>query len=112
MDSCDRNAAEGVFGTTKTAYGLDHVIAHLQETAVRVIQETAVRVIAVALPRFNLSRSLRASLALFSLLILLIVSLWLWSRVYVRMNKTCRLTNRKVLSFRCIDIYIDQTCLS
>lgn len=104
MDSCDRNAAEGVFGTTKTAYGLDHVIAHLQETAVRVI--------AVALPRFNLSRSLRASLALFSLLILLIVSLWLWSRVYVRMNKTCRLTNRKVLSFRCIDIYIDQTCLS
>lgn len=104
MDSCDRNAAEGVFGTTKTAYGLDHVIAHLQETAVRVI--------AVALPRFNLSRSLRASLALFSLLILLIVSLWLWSRVYVRMNKTCRLTNRKVLSFRCVDIYIDQTCLS
>lgn len=104
MDSCDRNAAEGVFGTTKTAYGLDHVIAHLQETAVRVI--------AVALPRFNLSRSLRASLALFSLLILLIVSLWLWSRVYVRMNKTCRLTNRKVLSFRCINIYIDQTCLS
>lgn len=97
MDSCDRNAAEGVFGTTKTAYGLDHVIAHLQETAVRVI--------AVALPRFNLSRSLRASLALFSLLILLIVSLWLWSRVYVRMNKTCRLTNRKVLSFRCINIY-------
>lgn len=104
MDSCDRNAAEGVFGTTKTAYGLDHVIAHLQETAVRVI--------AVALPRFNLSRSLRASLALFSLLILLIVSLWLWSRVYVRMNKTCRLTNRKALSFRCINIYIDQTCLS
>lgn len=104
MDSCDRNAAEGVFGTTKTAYGLDHVIAHLQETAARVI--------AVALPRFNLSRSLRASLALFSLLILLIVSLWLWSRVYVRMNKTCRLTNKKVLSFRCVDIYIDQTCLS
>lgn len=104
MDSCDRNAAEGAFGTTKTAYGLDHVIAHLQETAVRVI--------AVALPRFNLSRSLRASLALFSLLILLIVSLWLWSRVYVCMNKTCRLTNRKVLSFRCINIYIDQTCLS
>ena len=37
QDSCDRNAVEGVFGTAKTAYGLDRVMARLLETAVCVI---------------------------------------------------------------------------
>lgn len=55
--SCDRNAVEGIFGTGKTAYGLGRIMAHLQETAVCVI--------GVALLLLNLSRSLRAALALF-----------------------------------------------
>ena len=63
QDSCDRNAVEGVFGTVKTAYGLGRIMAHLQETAVCVI--------GVALLLLNLSRSLRAALALFYLAVFL-----------------------------------------
>ena len=48
---------EGVFGIGKTAYGLGRSMAHLQETAACVI--------GVALLLLNLSRSLRAALALF-----------------------------------------------
>ncbi len=32
QDSCDRNAVEGTFGTSKTAYGLSRVMVHLPET--------------------------------------------------------------------------------
>ena len=63
QDNCDRNTVEGVFGTVKTAYGLDRVMARLQETAICVI--------GVALLLSNLSRSLRVSLALLCLLFLL-----------------------------------------
>ena len=59
QDSCDRNAVEGIFGTGKTAYGLGRIMAHLQETAVCVI--------GIALLLLNLSRSIRAALALFCL---------------------------------------------
>ena len=65
QDSCDRNVVEGVFGTAKTAYGLDRVMARLQETAVCVI--------GVALLLSNLSRSLRVALALFGPIFLLVV---------------------------------------
>ena len=75
QDSCDRNAVEGVFGTAKTAYGLGRVMARLQETAVCVI--------GVALLLFNLSKSLKPSLALFCLMFLVIVSPWLRSRAYL-----------------------------
>ncbi len=61
QDSCDRNAVEGVFGTGKTAYGLSRVMAHLRETACCVI--------GVALLLLNLTRSLRAVLCIFCLLI-------------------------------------------
>lgn len=71
QDNCDRNVVEGIFGTVKTAYGLDRVMARLQETTVCVI--------GVALLLSNLSRSLRAALALFVLLFLLVVSLGLRS---------------------------------
>lgn len=57
QDSRDRNAVEGVFGTAKTSYGLDRVMAHPRETAVCAI--------GVALCLSNLFRSLRAALALF-----------------------------------------------
>ena len=66
---------EGLFGTVKTAYGLDRVMARLQETAVCVI--------GVALLLSNLSLSLRAALALFCLMLLLFVLLTLRSRAYV-----------------------------
>ena len=72
QDNCDRNTVEGVFGTVKTAYGLDRVMARLQETAVCVI--------GVALLLSNLSLSLRAALALFCLMLLLFVLLTLRSR--------------------------------
>lgn len=75
QDNCDRNAVEGVFGTVKTAYGLDRVMARLQETAVCVI--------GVALLLSNLSLSLRAALALFCLILLLFVLPRLRSRAYV-----------------------------
>ena len=75
QDNCDRNAVEGVFGTVKTAYGLDRVMARLQETAVCVI--------GVALLLSNLSLSLRAALALFCLMVLLFVLLTLRSRAYI-----------------------------
>ena len=55
--SVGRFAVEGIFGTGKTAYGLGRIMAHLQETAVCVI--------GVALLLLNLSKSLRAALALF-----------------------------------------------
>ena len=72
QDSYDRNAVEGVFGTAKTAYGLDRVMPRLQEPAVCVI--------GVVLLLFNLSRSLRATLALSCLLFLMIIFPWLRSR--------------------------------
>ena len=75
QDNCDRNAVEGVFGTVKTAYGLDRVMARLQETAVCVI--------GVALLLSNLSLSLRAALALFCLMLLLFVLPRLRSRAYI-----------------------------
>ena len=75
QDNCDRNAVEGVFGTVKTAYGLDCVMARLQETAVCVI--------GVALLLSNLSLSLRAALALFCLMLLLFVLPRLRSRAYL-----------------------------
>ena len=75
QDNCDRNTVEGVFGTVKTAYGLDRVMAHLQETAVCVI--------GVALLLSNLSRSLRVSLALLCLLFLLYCLPKLRSRPYI-----------------------------
>ena len=65
QDSCDRNAVEGIFGTAKTAYGLGHIMAHLQETAVCVI--------GVALLLLNLSRSLRPTLALFCFLFVVVI---------------------------------------
>ena len=37
QDSCGRNIVEGVFGTGRTAYGLDRVMARLPETAFCVI---------------------------------------------------------------------------
>ena len=74
QDNRDRNAVEGVFGTVKTVYGLDRVMAHLQETAVCVI--------GVALLLSNLSRSLRVSLALLCLLFLLYCLPRLRSRPY------------------------------
>ena len=58
QDNCDRNTVEGVFGTVKTAYGLDRVMARLQETAICVI--------GVALLLSNLAKSLRAALTLSS----------------------------------------------
>ncbi len=53
QDSCDRNAVESVFGTGKTAYGLERIMARLRETACCVI--------GVALLLLNLTRSLRAT---------------------------------------------------
>ena len=76
QDNCDRNIVEGVFGTAKTAYGLDRLMARLQETAVCVI--------GVALLLSNLSKSLRAALALFVRMFLLFVFLRLRSRAYVK----------------------------
>ena len=75
QDNCDRNTVEGVFGTVKTAYGLDRVMAHLHETAVCMI--------GVALLLSNLSRSLRVSLALLCLLFLLYCLPKLRSRPYI-----------------------------
>jgi len=72
QDNCDRNTVEGVFGTVKTAYGLDRVMARLQETAICVI--------GVALLLSNLAKSLRAALTLFGLICLLVVLPWLRSR--------------------------------
>ena len=60
QDSCDRNAVEGIFGTGKTSYGLARISARLQETTFCVI--------GVALLLLNLTRSLRAALALFCFL--------------------------------------------
>ncbi len=61
QDNCARNAVEGVFGTGKTAYGLARVPARLKETAFCVI--------GIALLLLNLTRSLRAALVLFCLLL-------------------------------------------
>jgi len=55
-DAADRNVVEGVFGTTKTAYGLDPVKARLQETTLTVI--------GLAILVFNLKKLL-ASLSQF-----------------------------------------------
>jgi len=60
-DMCDRNAVEGTFGTGKTAYGLDRVAAHLDETSFCVI--------GVALLVMNLEKRLRSLLCHF---------LWRW----------------------------------
>ena len=51
LDSCDRNAVEGTFGTGKTSYGLDRISVRLKETTCCVI--------GVALLLLNLLRSLR-----------------------------------------------------
>ena len=51
LDSCDRNAVEGTFGTCKTSYGLDRISVRLKETTGCVI--------GVALLLLNLLRSLR-----------------------------------------------------
>ena len=75
QDCCDRNAVEGVFGTVKTAYGLGHITVRLQETAVCVI--------GVALLLLNLSRSLRAALALFYFLFVVAILPGLWSTPYL-----------------------------
>lgn len=75
QDSCDRNAVEGFFGTGKTAYGLDRVMARLQETTVCFI--------GVALLLLNLSKSLRAALALCCLLPVLTILPGLRSRAYL-----------------------------
>jgi hypothetical protein len=37
IDSCERNAVEGVFGTGKRKYGLDRIMAHLKNTSECVI---------------------------------------------------------------------------
>jgi IS5 family transposase len=37
IDSCERNAVEGVFGTAKRRYGLDRIMAHLKNTSECVI---------------------------------------------------------------------------
>lgn len=58
LDSCDRNTIEGVFGTTKTAYGLDPVKARLEDTSKTVI--------ALAILVFNLKKLLASSLFHFS----------------------------------------------
>ena len=57
QDCCDRNIVEGTFGTGKTAYGLARLMARLPETTFCVI--------GVALLLLNLTKSLRAALALF-----------------------------------------------
>ena len=72
QDCCDRNAVEGTFGTGKTAYGLARITARLQATTFCVI--------GVALLLLNLSRSLRATLALFCLLAVLAILPGLRSR--------------------------------
>ena len=87
QDSCDRNAVEGIFGTGKTAYGLARIMAHLQETAVCVI--------GVALLLLNLSRSLRAALALFCLA----VFLWLAECSLIRVCSASQNT-LKIVQFK------------
>ena len=57
LDSCDRNAVEGSFGTCKTSYGLDRISVRLKETTCCVI--------GVALLLMNLLRSLRSLLLFF-----------------------------------------------
>ena len=56
QDICDRNEVEGVFGTSKTAYGLGRIAAHLKETTFCVI--------GVALILMNLAKRLRSLLHL------------------------------------------------
>jgi len=53
-DQCDRNAVEGAFGTSKTAYGLGRVAAHQDDTSFCVI--------GVALLVMNLEKRLRSLL--------------------------------------------------
>jgi len=55
-DAADRNVVEGVFGTVKTAYGMDPVKARLEETTRTVIS--------LAVLVFNLKKLLAASLCL------------------------------------------------
>lgn len=52
QDICDRNIVKGEFGTGKRAYGLNRIMAHLQETSFCVI--------GVALLCMNLTKRLRA----------------------------------------------------
>lgn len=52
QDICDRNVVEGVFGTGKTRYGLNRIMAHLKETSFCVI--------GIALLTMNLSKRLRS----------------------------------------------------
>ena len=52
QDICDRNMIEGEFGTGKRAYGLNRIMAHLQETSFCVI--------GVALLCMNLTKRLRS----------------------------------------------------
>jgi hypothetical protein len=55
-DADDRNVVEGVFGTTKTSYGIDCVAAKTEETTKTVIS--------LAIMVFNLKKLLRTSLSL------------------------------------------------
>ena len=54
QDICDRNIVEGEFGVGKRSYGLNRIMAHLQETSFCVI--------GIALLCMNLAKSLRALL--------------------------------------------------
>jgi len=72
QDSRDRNAVEGVFGSSKTAYGLALIMVHLQETASYVID--------VALLLLNHTKSLRAAFPLFYFLAAVAALLGLRSR--------------------------------
>lgn len=56
QDACERNAIEGLFGTGKRSYGLDVVMAKLQNTSVTVIM---VAVMAMNLKRLILLRIFR-----------------------------------------------------
>lgn len=73
QDNCDYDVAEDIFGASKTTYGLDSIMAYLQETIVSVIS--------VTLLLLNLPRFLRTAFALFCLLSVIIVLPGLRSRI-------------------------------
>ena len=68
-DICERNVVEGVFGTAKTAYGMDPVMTRLENTTRTVI--------ALALLVFNLKKLLKVSLRLFPE-----AAIWILCRFY------------------------------
>ena len=57
QDICDRNIVEGEFGVGKRSYGLNRIMAHLQETSFCVI--------GIALLCMNLAKRLRSLLCQF-----------------------------------------------